>query len=200
MGEPPLPIRPESPPAGTRLDSWKEIAAYLKRDIRTAQRWEKQEGLPVHRHVHEERGTAYAFSAEIDEWLKKRRSVDTGQESRPNRAAVLIVATAILAAISGVVVWFTARSGSESPPLSSLSVVFPPSEFVSEWGPDIALSPDGSTIVYIAKTGSGPWQLYVRRLDQLEGRPLSGTDNGVMPFFSPDGRWIGFLTRCPPSS
>jgi len=36
-----------------RLDSWKEIAAYLNRDVTTVQRWEKREGMPVHRHVHE---------------------------------------------------------------------------------------------------------------------------------------------------
>jgi hypothetical protein len=49
---------------GERLVSWKEIAAYLKRDIRTVQRWEKQEALPVHRHLHDERGTAYAYAGE----------------------------------------------------------------------------------------------------------------------------------------
>lgn len=100
MGEPPLPIHPQLPQSGTRLDSWKEIAAYLKRDIRTVQRWEKQEALPVHRHLHEERGTAYAYSTEIDEWLKKRRSVENSRESRPNRPAVFIVAAATLAAIA----------------------------------------------------------------------------------------------------
>ncbi len=35
------------------LDSWKEIAAYLDREVRTVQRWEKKEGLPVHRQIHE---------------------------------------------------------------------------------------------------------------------------------------------------
>jgi len=43
-----------------RLDSWKQIAAYLRRDIRTVQRWEKLEGLPVHRHQHQKRGSAFA--------------------------------------------------------------------------------------------------------------------------------------------
>ena len=57
---------------GARLLSWKEIAAYLKRDIRTAQRWEKLEGLPVHRHQHDERGTACAYTGEIDRWLEAR--------------------------------------------------------------------------------------------------------------------------------
>ena len=44
-----------------RLDSWKEIAAFLRRDVRTVQRWEKKEGLPVYRHQHEKLGSVYAF-------------------------------------------------------------------------------------------------------------------------------------------
>ena len=66
MSEPSASLGPEQSPRGLHLDSWKEIAAYLKRDIRTVQRWEKREGLPVHRHQHDERGTAYAYSAEIE--------------------------------------------------------------------------------------------------------------------------------------
>ena len=64
--------RPESQ-ASERLDSWKEIAAYLKREVRTAQRWEKNEGLPVHRHQHEKLGTVYAYKSEIDAWWRERR-------------------------------------------------------------------------------------------------------------------------------
>jgi len=58
--------------SGDRLDSWKEIAAYLKRDIRTVQRWEESEGLPVHRHIHKERGSVHAYRAEIDVWRQNR--------------------------------------------------------------------------------------------------------------------------------
>jgi len=50
-----------------RLDSWKEIAAHLKRDESTVQRWEK-EGLPVHRHAHKKKATVYAYKSEIDAW------------------------------------------------------------------------------------------------------------------------------------
>jgi len=56
----------------TRLDSWKEIAAYLKCGVRTVQRWEKTEGLPVHRHVHQAQGSVYAFTSEIDRWRDQR--------------------------------------------------------------------------------------------------------------------------------
>jgi tetratricopeptide (TPR) repeat protein len=56
-----------------RLDSWKEIAAYLKRDVRTVQRWEKTEKLPVRRHLHEKQGSVYAFRPEIDAWSQGRQ-------------------------------------------------------------------------------------------------------------------------------
>src|SRR6266700_1289886 len=60
---------PESrePPAGRRLDSWKEIATYLKRDESTVRRWER-EGLPVHRRAHKSKASVYADEAEIDAW------------------------------------------------------------------------------------------------------------------------------------
>src|SRR3954463_10845884 len=48
------------PTAAPRLDSWKEIAAYLRRGVRTVQRWERDEGLPVHRLAHGKRGRGYA--------------------------------------------------------------------------------------------------------------------------------------------
>jgi len=67
------PERCEERSAEDRLGSWKAIAAYLKRDVTTVQRWERREGVPVHRHVHETRGCVYAFSAELDAWLKNRR-------------------------------------------------------------------------------------------------------------------------------
>lgn len=60
---------PRSP---VRLNSWKEIAAYLNRDPRTVQMWERNEGLPVHRIAHQARSTVYAYPAEIDAWLKTR--------------------------------------------------------------------------------------------------------------------------------
>lgn len=63
----------DSPAANDRLDSWKEIAVYLKRQVRTVQRWEKTERLPVHRHQHEKLSTVYSFKSEIDVWWKERR-------------------------------------------------------------------------------------------------------------------------------
>jgi phosphoserine phosphatase RsbU/P len=57
---------------GSRLDSWKQIASHFGREIRTVQRWEKSEGLPVHRHFHDKAGSVYAFPYEVDAWWKNR--------------------------------------------------------------------------------------------------------------------------------
>ncbi|HVN63378.1 MAG TPA: hypothetical protein VMT58_01980, partial [Candidatus Binataceae bacterium] len=53
---------------GKRLNSWKEIAAYLQKDVRTVQRWEKGEGLPVHRKPHEKLSSVYAYESELEQW------------------------------------------------------------------------------------------------------------------------------------
>ncbi len=53
-------------PPDDRLDSWKDIAAHLKRDVSTVQRWERREGMPVHRHLHDKLGSVFAFRAELD--------------------------------------------------------------------------------------------------------------------------------------
>ena len=74
MGEPTHQVPPVEKPLERRLDSWKEIAVYLNRDVTTVQRWEKREGMPVHRHVHHKRGSVYALIEELDDWVESRRS------------------------------------------------------------------------------------------------------------------------------
>ncbi len=54
------------------LQSWKEIAVYLKRGVRTVQRWEQSDGLPVRRHRVSKRSPVFAFPSEIDQWLHSR--------------------------------------------------------------------------------------------------------------------------------
>lgn len=58
---------------GKRLESWKEIAGYLNRHVTTIRRWEKDEGLPVHRHRHAKLGSIYAYTRELDAWFESRR-------------------------------------------------------------------------------------------------------------------------------
>jgi len=62
-------------------------------------------------------------------------------------------------------------------------------------GTGMALSPDGLLFVYVASTGPGTKQLFLRRLDQLDdAQPVAGTEGAFDPFFSPDSQWIGFFT------
>src|SRR5262245_27834365 len=78
-----------------RLDSWKEIAAYLRRDVRTVQRWEKKEGLPVHRHQHEKLGSVYAFRGELTQWFNTRlpavAAPAAGQQKSPDKIKLAIL-------------------------------------------------------------------------------------------------------------
>ena len=78
---------PVMKPAEERLDSWKEIAAYLHRDVTTVQRWEKREGMPVHRHLHDRMGSVYAFSSELDAWSQGRRQRLDEIEDAPKAGA-----------------------------------------------------------------------------------------------------------------
>lgn len=70
---------PEPPGRGTRLDSWKEIASHLRRDVRTVQRWQQRAGLPVHRHVDSKQRGVFAYTAELDAWASQSR-LEAGTE------------------------------------------------------------------------------------------------------------------------
>jgi len=75
------------PPSNGRLDSWKEIAAYLRRSVRSAKRWEKEEGLPVRRHLHGKRDSVYAFRAELDAWWTNRGTKLSDQNGAEDAAS-----------------------------------------------------------------------------------------------------------------
>ena len=95
MSDPPSPASPTpfDRQPDDRLDSWKEIAAYMKRDVTTVQRWEKREGMPVHRHVHDKMGSVYAFRTDLDAWARRRspalvdEAVQGGQQPGEERPA-----------------------------------------------------------------------------------------------------------------
>ena len=80
---------------GRRLDSWKEVAAYLGRDVRTVQRWEKTDGLPVHRVPGGKSRSVFASSSELDAWMA------AGPRRRARRRwSVWAAAAAVIAAIA----------------------------------------------------------------------------------------------------
>lgn len=84
----PEPVSP-APQAQDRLDSWKEVASYLRRDVRTVQRWERKEDLPVYRHRHDKFSSIYAFRSEIDEWRRQRAEEIAEGDSSGDRSTQL---------------------------------------------------------------------------------------------------------------
>jgi Tol biopolymer transport system component len=98
MGEASPGTPPSVSPPEDRLDSWKEIAAYLNRDVTTVQRWEKREGMPVHRHVHDKMGSVFASRAELDSWARGRNlraAHENGSEAASSNPSALPPPSAI---------------------------------------------------------------------------------------------------------
>ncbi len=110
-------LSPE-PSLGGRLESWKEIAVYLKRGVRTVQRWEREEGLPVHRHLHEKLGTVYAYKAELNAWWNNRRPrLEQEEEVLPSsrrRLGWALAALSVIVVAASIALWRARRS----PPLA----------------------------------------------------------------------------------
>jgi eukaryotic-like serine/threonine-protein kinase len=78
-------------------------------------------------------------------------------------------------------------------PVSRLVITLPPGDQLAALDfPAVAISPDGTQLAYVA-IHSGTRQIFLRALDSLEARPLSGTEGANTPFFSPDGQSLGFF-------
>jgi eukaryotic-like serine/threonine-protein kinase len=108
------------------------------------------------------------------------------------------VTIALLAGIvvTAIAVWAVNRFTPERQRQAMrFAIVPPPAQPLTPQGADrdIAISPDGTKIVYRAST-AGQIQLVVRSIDQLDGRVLAGIETGRTPFISPDGHWLGFFT------
>jgi TolB-like protein/Tfp pilus assembly protein PilF len=131
MGESTFQIPLVEKPLSKRLDSWKEIAVYLNRDVTTVQRWEKREGMPVHRHLHDKRGSVYALTEELDDWIQSRRSpVDepevnadaeippaapSARGAVPERNSRQWIALAVVLCLCIPAAWFVLRQPSVAP-------------------------------------------------------------------------------------
>jgi Putative Zn-dependent protease, contains TPR repeats len=74
-------LLPHTCEAGDRLEGWKQIAAYLKRDVRTIQRWERAEQFPVRRQMHRKLGSVFAFKDELNRWVEQRCSLQNKQST-----------------------------------------------------------------------------------------------------------------------
>jgi TolB-like protein/tetratricopeptide (TPR) repeat protein len=114
---------------GRRLESWKEIATYLGRDVTTVRRWEKREGLPVHRLHHSKLGTVYAYTMELDRWRSERApTTGTGAPDAPPAAGVVlrgaygrsaVALTALALTIAAGLLWLVRERASIQPASAS---------------------------------------------------------------------------------
>jgi len=212
MPEPPS--QPTSPPikAGDRLDSWKEIAAYLNRDVTTVQRWEKREGMPVHRHLHDRMGSVYALRAELDAWTSSRNIPATrhiantpNTDVSPERTQSSGLWTLVLGAAIGIALaivvglWFRQREYFWRNPISDARF-----QAVTDFGGTeqaAAVSPDGrfvaflsnrdrQTDVWVTQVGSGQFHNLTHGVVQELVNPSLRTLG-----FSPDGAFVTFWAR-----
>jgi serine/threonine protein kinase/Tol biopolymer transport system component len=111
------------------------------------------------------------------------------------RRALPAVAVVVASALTGLAVWTVMRPAPAKPvSVQRYPITLPASaSYVGEAGGELAVSPDGTRLVYPA-VEAGKRLLYLRNLDQLDAQPIRGTDDAYNPFFSPDGEWIGFFT------
>jgi serine/threonine-protein kinase len=135
---------------------------------------------------------------ELEEALNESAALVVPMPGRAWRISKRRLAAAALGALSviGLVAagsWTMGRLGAQ-PTLRARFGVPLPAGFVLEHGPgpSIAVSPDGSRLAFVALEPGRGTQLFVRSLDQFEATAVNGTRGASAPFFSPDGRWIGF--------
>jgi len=120
----------------------------------------------------------------------------TRTASRRHTVSWSLASLIVGATVTGVAAWMLGPTGPDTPqPVMRFSVSLPADQTlpVYDQRPLVALSPDGKHLVYVADH-EGTTRLYLRELDQLESRPLPGTEGGSGPFFSPDSQWVGFFT------
>ena len=169
----PRPISEATPLAPSRLD--RVIATCLEKD--PDERW--QCAADVRREL---------------AWIATDGDADRPEAARAGKTRSFAIAAA---ALLGVLAWIAFRSSrpSGSPgPVRRLSIV-PPENVTLIVHEAPALSPDGRQLAFVAVDPSGRNLLYVRRLDALEASPLADTDGASMPFWSPDGRSLGFFAK-----
>jgi len=117
-----------------------------------------------------------------------------------NRVLSWVTPFIIGVVLTGLSAWFALRPLPHPHPVNRWNISLPESAPIAPIGtaplaigqPALAISPDGSKLVYVADIG-GTTQLYLRSLEQFEVRPIPGTADAYHPFFAPDGQWVGFF-------
>jgi Tol biopolymer transport system component len=172
------------------LEGWKEISAYLKRDESTARRWEREEGLPVHRHEHKERSSVYASRRELEAWRSARRPAATTRTAGERPSFVWTAAAAMALTLVAGGDGFQAVADAGGPGATRTQEVCRG----CDWGGSV--SPDGR---WISETDWRTWNVGLRDLGTEELVLLTGTASARTAFggpgshvFSPDGRFLAF--------
>jgi hypothetical protein len=188
-----------APPSPARLESWKEIAAYLSRQVRTVQLWEKTEGLPVHRLPHKAKSSVFAYVHELDAW-RARQSAPALTEAPPAAAPAppaavapaawrsWLAAAAILLAVVGLS-WFAARwLRGGSAPASPLPLTRRYFAVAGRAGGRVRLipAPRNAGQLYLASSPSGRTLVVAAANGQLE-RIDAATDTVVQRYTLPAG-------------
>ena len=106
------------------------------------------------------------------------------------------IAWALVVVAIAAAIWFALRTSRVAPQAGSVvrASILPPGghSFTPQ---DFAISPDGSRVAFVAASADGVSTLWVRSLSSSEPLEISGTEDASLPFWSPDGRWVGFFTR-----
>jgi hypothetical protein len=167
VAESPVKDPSTTPEAAKRLDSWKEIAAYFNRDVRTVRRWESELGLPVHRRQHTRRGIVYAYESELDAWWKagSKRSEKVNETPAGGGRRLMLAGSVagVLLLAGGYFAWVRLRGDTASPPFEVIRTTMLTSAGRSG---KAAVSPNGRYIAHSVVT-SGQQSLWVRRAGTL---------------------------------
>ena len=182
-----------------RLNSWKEIAAYFNRDVRTVRRWESELGLPVHRRQHTRRGIVHAYESELDTWWKAGRKRPENVDATPAAGSRLLILAASVAGVlllaGGYFAWLRIRGNTPSPPFEIIRTTTLTNAGRSG---KAAISPDGRYIAHTVVT-SGEQSLWVRRAATLYDIELvpPGPVRYVGITFSPNSETLYYITAAP---
>lgn len=179
-------------PSGKRLTSWKEIASYLDRDVRTVQRWEKNEGLPVHRHLHDSRSSVYVHAGELDAWLANRAAFPPPAEpdAPPLLRSPRVWVFAALVGLMAVAVPFSPLWKSSDDGAVRIRQLLNRSDIDGVGAP----SWDGRFVPY--RNNKAEMMLYDVETGQSRrvlDRPASVRQNFLLFIASPDGSRVAYL-------
>ncbi len=169
-------VQPLTPPAFERL-----VSGCLAKD--PEDRWQSAHDVAQQLRWIGESGSQVNVAAPL-----------VAQRKRLNRLAWTVAAIAGIAALAAGALAWRAMTRVESPQVMRFSA---PNTIAARPADNygiIAVSPDGREIVYAASLNATK-MLFRRAIDQFEAKPIPGTEGAVQPFFSPDGKWVGFVAR-----